>query len=255
MKSFNTQTVAKTGFTKSKAYGLCGTLALATALLIGAGSVSADETTQPVVDNQPTAANVYTADNAGNVTVTPSETVAPVAETPAPVVEIPEWKGGTVPFDAPVLDKPEWSGGVVPNDAPVVEIPEWHGGTTPFDAPQLDKPEWSGGVVPFDAPVLDLPELEIPNEPEEPTPNKPIEPKTPNKPVAPREKKEVESTPVSYNFAPASKETPKTTVYGGTLPNTGEKEGILSTLGLVVIAAGITTLGLSFKKYNEEKED
>ena len=56
--------------------------------------------------------------------------------------------------------------------APVVEIPEWHGGTTPFDAPSIDKPEWSGGVVPFDAPVLDLPELEIPVEPEKPTPEK-----------------------------------------------------------------------------------
>ena len=65
MKSFDTQTVAKPSFTKSKAYGLCGTLALATALLIGAGSVSADETAQPVVDNQPTVSNVYTADNAG----------------------------------------------------------------------------------------------------------------------------------------------------------------------------------------------
>ena len=82
MKSFNTQTVTKPSFTQSKAYGLCGTIALATALLIGAGAVSADETAQPVADTQPTAANVYTADNAGNVTVTPSETVAPVAETP-----------------------------------------------------------------------------------------------------------------------------------------------------------------------------
>ena len=60
---------------------------------------------------------------------------------------------------------------------------------------------------------------------------------------------------VSYNFAPASKETPKTTVYGGILPNTGEKEGIASTLGLVVIAAGITGLTLGFKKRNEVKED
>lgn len=86
MKTLNTQTVAKPGFTKSKAFGLCGTLALATALLIGAGSVSADETAAPVADTQPTAANVYTADNAGNVTVTPSETVAP-AETPAVATE------------------------------------------------------------------------------------------------------------------------------------------------------------------------
>lgn len=202
------------------------------------------------------------------------EYTEPIGTVPndAPVLDKPEWNGGTVPFDAPKYDKPEWNGGVVPNDAPVydkpsinindiplmppapvVEIPEWHGGTTPFDAPQLDKPEWSGGVVPFDAPVLDLPELEIPNEPEEPTPNKPIEPKTPNKPVAPRENKEVESTPVSYKLDSEAKEVANTAVYGGVLPRTGEKEGIASTLGLVVIAAGITGLTLGFKKRNEEK--
>lgn len=84
MKTLNTQTVAKPGFTKSKAFGLCGTLALATALLIGAGQVSADETTQPVADTQPAVSNVYTADNAGNVTVTPSES-APVVATETPV--------------------------------------------------------------------------------------------------------------------------------------------------------------------------
>lgn len=53
------------------------------------------------------------------------------------------------------------------------------------------------------------------------------------------------------NLAPVSKETPKTAVYGGVLPNTGEKEGIASTLGLVVIAASITALTLGFKKFNE----
>ena len=633
MKSFNTQTVAKTGFTKSKAFGLCGTLALATALLIGAGQVSADETTQPVADTQPAVANVYTADNAGNVTVTPSETVAPVeapatveatpaaaapaptteaaqpvAETPAvptsvvkegdtitvenpnvqvdfpngtgkyspfeveykdiefpdsmainegdkvvtelpkeiglqtsfnfdvynnenvvgkanadaqarkitttfndyfashplnkkmslkfdakwtdvvtpgkpvtvnfngtvktfeigeegplptdellskwgsqnkdnpqiinwtlrlntarqalnnavlsdtwsdnqefvegsqniyfvedplawtgidhaakdfleswnvradgfdakfkefnrimyidyqtrlksavkdstnptnkatltaddssskssskvqlvggrgdasgenkpeptfeipreaPKVDIPEFQGGipgipevrelpeytepigTVPNDAPKYEKPEFEGGVVPNDPPVVEIPEynepigtvpneapvydkpeWNGGTVPNEAPIHDKPEFQGGipgipevrelppfeggVIPNDAPILDLPELEIPVEPEKPTMPKEV----PNKPVgAPKEKAAAQSTTVSYNLAPVSKEAPKTTVYGGVLPNTGEKEGIMSTLGLVVIAAGIATLGLSFKKYNEGEEE
>lgn len=214
----------------------------------------------------------------------------PTFEIPreAPKVDIPEFEGGipgipevrelpeytepigTVPNDAPVLDKPEWNGGVVPNDAPVydkpsinindiplmppapvVEIPEWHGGTTPFDAPQLDKPEWSGGVVPFDAPVLDLPELiiEVPEKPITPSEN------TPNKPVAPRKDKEVETTAVSYNFDSEPKEVANTPVYSATLPNTGEKEGIASTLGLVVIAAGIASLTLSFKKYNEGEEE
>lgn len=169
--------------------------------------------------------------------------------------ELPPFEGGVIPNDAPIYDKPSIDINDVPlmPPAPVVEIPEWHGGTTPFDAPSIDKPEWSGGVVPFDAPVLDLPELEIPVEPEKPvtpTQNKPQKPSTP----AERSNgKAAQSVAVSY-LAPASKEVPKTAVYGGTLPSTGEKEGIASTLGLVVIAAGITTLGLSFKKYNG-KED
>ena len=173
----------------------------------------------------------------------------PTFEIPreAPKVDIPEFEGGVVPNDAPVYDKPSIDINDIPlmPPAPVVEIPEWHGGTTPFDAPSIDKPEWSGGVVPFDAPVLDLPELEIPVEPEKPTPEK--------APKTSVDKKAAQSVAVSYNLAPVSKETPKTAVYGGTLPSTGEKEGIASTFGLVVIAAGITGLTLGFKKHNEEK--
>lgn len=201
----------------------------------------------------------------------------PTFEIPhdAPKVEIPEWNGGVTPPDAPKYDKPEFNGGVVPNEAPVydkpsidindiplmppapvVEIPEWNGGTTPFDAPSIDKPEWSGGVVPFDAPVLDLPELEIPVEPEKPTPEKPSTPeKAPKTSVERSNGKVAQSTTVSYKLDSEPKEVANTTVYGGVLPNTGEKEGITSTLGLVVIAAGITTLGLSFKKYNEGEEE
>lgn len=200
----------------------------------------------------------------------------PTFEIPhdAPKVEIPEWNGGVTPPDAPKYEKPEFEGGVVPNDAPVydkpsidindiplmppapvVEIPEWHGGTTPFDAPSIDKPEWSGGVVPFDAPVLDLPELEIPVEPEKPTPEKPSTPeKAPKTSVERPNNKVAQSTTVSYKLDSEPKEAVNTTVYGGVLPHTGEKEGIASTLGLVVIAAGITTLILSFKKYNEGEE-
>ena len=94
------QTIAKPSYVKTKAFGLCGTLALATALLIGAGSVSADENAAPVADTQPAVSNVYTADNAGNITVTPSETVAPV-ETPAAVAETPK-----VLAPAPVESQP-----------------------------------------------------------------------------------------------------------------------------------------------------
>lgn len=175
------------------------------------------------------------------------------------VRELPEYTEpiGTVPNDAPILEKPSIDLKDIPMmpPAPVVEIPEWNGGTTPFDAPSIDKPEWSGGVVPFDAPVLDLPELEIPEEPTKPTPEKPSTPENAPKTSVDRSNgKAAQSTTVSYNFAPASKETPKTTVYGGTLPVTGEKEGIASTLGLVVIAAGITALTLGFKKHNECEE-
>jgi lpxtg cell wall surface protein, collagen binding domain protein len=570
MSYFNTQTIAKPSYSKTKAFGLCGTLAIATAILIGAGAVSADETTQPVADTQPAASNVYTADNAGNITVTPSEVApaetatpavetAPVAE-PTPVTETPvaqpvaettapveaqpttfvkegdtiqvsnpnvevdqsqgtgKYQGFTVEYkdvkfpddmainegdkvkftlpeevkfqtnfdfdvynpdkqvvgkattdtasntvttvfnnyfashplnkqmslkmDATWTDKVEsgkpvtvnfngtvitvnigkeqeigkdellskwgsqdendptvinWTirvnyarrvlnyvtlidtmsdnqtlvdnffevkniesvnpwidkgsamdlvksisksehgfeikmdrldhmiylnyktkltnavkdsvnptnkvelkaesdGAVsysyvqlvggrgdasgenkpeptfeIPNDAPKYELPEWHGGTTPFDAPKYDKPEWNGGTVPFDAPVYDKPSInledipmmppapilekpelviEIPSEPVKPT--KPSE-NTPNKPVDAPKEKEAQSATVSYNLDSEPKEAPNTPVYGGALPNTGEKEGIASTLGLVVIAAGITALTLGFKKYNEDK--
>ena len=169
----------------------------------------------------------------------------------APKYEKPEFEGG-IPGIPEVRELPEYNEpiGTVPNEAPVLDKPEWNGGI-PGIPEVRELPPFEGGVVPNDAPILDLPELEIPVEPTKPTPEKPVTPKeVPNKPVdAPKEKG------VDYNFAPASKETPKTTVYGGVLPNTGEKEGIASTLGLVVIAAGITGLTLEFKKRNEKKED
>lgn len=178
----------------------------------------------------------------------------PTFEIPreAPKVDIPEFQGGTpgipevrelpeytepigtVPNDAPVLDKPEWNGGTVPNEAPVHYKPEFQGGI-PGIPEVRELPPFEGGVIPNDAPILDLPELHIPEKP------------------STAKEKTAQSATVSYNFAPASKEAPNTPVYGGVLPHTGEKEGIASTLGLVVIAAGIAGLTLSFKKYNEDK--
>ena len=197
----------------------------------------------------------------------------PTFEVPndAPKYEKPEFQGGVVPIDPPVVEIPEYNEpiGTVPNEAPVYDKPEWNGGTVPNEAPVHDKPEFQGGipgipevrelppfeggVIPNDAPILDLPELEIPVEPEKPTPEKPSTPeKAPKTSVERPNNKVAQSTTVSYNFAPASKETPKTAVYGGVLPHTGEKEGIASNLGLVVIAAGITGLTLGFKKRNEK---
>lgn len=175
----------------------------------------------------------------------------PTFEIPreAPKVEIPEFEGG-IPGIPEVRELPEYTEpiGTVPNEAPVYDKPEFQGGI-PGIPEVRELPPFEGGVVPNDAPILDLPELEIPVEP---TPEKPVEPKkAPNKPVDAPKAKEVEITEVVYKNDSEPKETPKTTVYGGVLPNTGEKESIMSTLGLLVISAGIAGLTLSFKKYNE----
>lgn len=213
----------------------------------------------------------------------------PTFEIPhdAPKVDIPEFEGGipgipevrelpeynepigTVPNDAPKYEKPEFEGGVVPIDPPVVEIPKYTEpiGTVPNEAPIHYKPEFQGGipgipevrelppfeggVIPNDAPILDLPELEIPAEPEKPSTPKEV----PSKPVDAPKTKEVEITEVVYKNDSEPSEVPNMPTYSANLPNTGEKEGIASTLGLVVIAAGITSLALSFKKYNEKKND
>lgn len=181
----------------------------------------------------------------------------PTFEIPhdAPKVEIPEWNGGVTPPDAPKYDKPEFNGGVVPNEAPIHDKPEFQGGI-PGIPEERELPPFEGGVIPNDAPILDLPELEIPEEPTKPTPVKPSTPEKATKTSVERSNGKVaQSTAVSYKLDSEPKEVANTTVYGGTLPHTGEKEGIMSTLGLVVIAAGITTLGLSFKKYNEGEEE
>lgn len=145
----------------------------------------------------------------------------------------------------------------IPNDAPKYEKPEFEGGI-PGIPEERELPPFEGGVVPNDAPVLDLPELHIPTEPEKPVtptqekPQKPSTPKeVPNKPLDAPKAKEVEITEVVYKNDSEPKEVANTTIYGGVLPHTGEKEGIMSTLGLAVIAVGIAGLTLSFKKYNE----
>ena len=184
----------------------------------------------------------------------------PTFEIPhdAPKVDIPEFQGG-IPGIPEVRELPEYTEpiGTVPNDAPKYEKPEFEGGI-PGIPEERELPPFEGGVVPNDAPVLDLPELHIPTEPEKPVtptqekPQKPSTPKeVPNKPLDAPKAKEVEITEVVYKSDSEPKEVANTTVYGGTLPNTGEKEGIMSTLGLLVISAGIAGLTLSFKKYNE----
>ena len=226
-------------------------------LVGGKGDASGENKPEPTFEIPREAPKVEIPEFNGGIPGIPEERVKPEYTEPigtvpneAPVLDKPEWNGGTVPFDAPKYDKPEWNGGVIPNDAPQYDKPEWHGGTTPFDAPSIDKPEWSGGVVPFDAPILDLPELHIP---EEPTPEKPSTPeKAPKTSVERPNNKVAQYTTVTYKLESEPKQVANTPVYKAALPNTGEKEGIASTLGLVVIAAGITGLTLGFKKRNDK---
>lgn len=157
-----------------------------------------------------------------------------------------------IPNEAPKVDIPEWNGGTVPNEAPVHYKPEFQGGI-PGIPEERKLPPFEGGVVPNDAPVLDLPELEIPEEPTKTTPNKPVKPNTPentpNKPVDAPKTKDVETITVSYKNDSEPSEAVYMGVYSGELPKTGEKEGNTTTLGLVVITAGIAGLTLAFKKH------
>ena len=225
-------------------------------LVGGRGDASGENKPEPTFEIPREAPKVEIPEFQGGIPGIPEERVKPEYTEPigtvpndAPVLDKPEWNGGTVPFDAPQYDKPEWNGGVVPNEAPVHDKPEFQGGI-PGIPEVRELPPFEGGVIPNDAPILDLPELHVP---EEPTPEKPVEPKkVPNKPVDAPKTKEVEITEVAYKLDSEPKEVANTPVYSGTLPNTGEKEGIASTLGLVVIAAGITGLTLGFKKRNDK---
>lgn len=188
----------------------------------------------------------------------------PTFEVPneAPKVDIPEFNAG-IPGIPEVRELPEYTEpiGTVPNEAPKYDKPEFQGGI-PGIPEERELPPFEGGVIPNDAPILDLPELHIPEEPEKPVtpkseiPQKPSTPeKAPKTSVERPNNKVAQSTAVSYKLDSEPKEAANMTVYGGTLPHTGEKEGIMSTIGLVVIAAGITALTLSFKKYNEKEDN
>lgn len=173
-----------------------------------------------------------------------------------------------IPGEAPVYDKPSIDLNDIPlmPPAPVLEKPEWKGGTVPFDAPQLDKPEWQGGVVPFDAPILDKPEINIEDipllppapvldkpelvidipEPKKDKPNTPSE--TTDKPKTPAQKEtpkveEVKITNRVENHAQNTRnESEEVKAYSApaTLPNTGSDFGIaISLIGLLGLSLGV----------------
>lgn len=160
----------------------------------------------------------------------------------------PVWE---IPNDAPKYEKPSIDLNDIPlmPPAPILDKPEWQGGTVPFDAPKYEKPEWQGGVVPFDAPVLDKPELEIPDEPVKPTPEpKADQPKPNTEPKYDEPKPQPkQDTPHEINSKPS-----KTTVEpqkeqvnviyqpqetnAHTLPNTGsESTLVLSFAGMFIL--------------------
>ena len=167
-----------------------------------------------------------------------------------------------LPNDAPVLDKPSINIEDIPlmPPAPIVEIPEWKGGTTPFDAPKYEKPEWSGGVVPFDAPILDKPEInieDIPMMPPAPVLEKPeliidLPKPKPNTPTVTTDKP---SIPVEINSKP-SKTTSEplkeqvdviyqpTETNAHTLPNTGTESSLVLSFAGMFILGGIARIAL-----------
>lgn len=161
----------------------------------------------------------------------------------------PVWE---IPNDAPKYEKPSIDLNDIPLMPPalVLEKPEWKGGTTPFDAPQLDKPEWKGGVTPPDAPVLDKPELviDIPDpkrdepkpQPKEDKPNTPA-PKTNEDPKVEEVKIVKSREKSSENHAKnESEETVEAYSAPVTLPNTGSEFGIaISLLGMLGLSLGI----------------
>ena len=165
----------------------------------------------------------------------------------------PVWE---IPNDAPKYEKPSIDLNDIPlmPPAPVLEKPEWKGGTTPFDAPQLDKPEWEGGVVPFDAPILEKPEInieDIPLLPPAPVMDKPEliidlpQPKQdkPNTPV------EINSKPSKTTVEPCQKEQVNviyqpTETNAHTLPNTGSESTLILSFAGMFILSGVARIAL-----------
>ena len=170
----------------------------------------------------------------------------------------PTWE---LPNDAPIYEKPEINVEDVPMapPAPIFELPEWKGGTVPFDAPFVEKPEWNGGTTPWDAPILDKPEYKLTKEDVPPTDSrtKNNKPKVEEVPKGDKPKgEEVPKNEIPKVEQPKGEETPKqveikSVVYGAepTLPNTGESSTTLLTF------VGVVVLGTSMYLMRKAKEE
>lgn len=162
-----------------------------------------------------------------------------------------------LPNDAPVYEKPSIDLNDIPlmPPAPIVEIPEWKGGTVPFDAPQLDKPEWQGGTVPFDAPVLEKPEINIEDIPL--LPPAPVLEKTELVIDIPEPKQdkpktdkhtEINSKPSKTTVEPQKEQVnviyQPTETNAHTLPNTGSESTLILSFAGMFILGGIARIAL-----------
>lgn len=159
----------------------------------------------------------------------------------------PVWE---IPNDAPKYEKPSIDLNDIPlmPPAPVLDKPEWKGGTTPFDAPILEKPEINIEDIPLlpPAPVLDKPELviDIP-EPKRDEPKPQPKEDKPNTP-APKETPKVEEVKITNrveNHAESTRnESEEVKAYSAPakLPNTGSDFGIaISLIGLLGLSLGV----------------
>lgn len=173
----------------------------------------------------------------------------------------PIWE---IPNDAPKYEKPSIDLKDIPlmPPAPIVDIPEWKGGTTPWDAPQYDKPEWKGGVVPFDAPILDKPEInieDIPLLPPAPVLDKPEliidipdpkrdEPKPQPKQDKPNVPVEINSKPSKTTVEPQKEQVnviyQPTETNAHTLPNTGSESTLVLSFAGMFILGGMARIAL-----------
>ena len=173
----------------------------------------------------------------------------------------PVWE---IPNDAPKYEKPSIDLNDIPlmPPAPILDKPEWKGGTTPWDAPKYDKPEWNGGTVPFDAPVLEKPEInieDIPLLPPAPVLDKPeliIDIPDPKRDEPkPQPKQDKPNVPVEINSKP-SKTTVElqkeqvnviyqpTETNAHTLPNTGSESSLVLSFAGMFILGGMAQIAL-----------
>ena len=168
----------------------------------------------------------------------------------------PVWE---IPNEAPKYEKPSIDLNDIPlmPPAPILEKPEWKGGTTPWDAPKYEKPEWNGGVVPFDAPILDKPEInieDIPLLPPAPILDKPEliidlpQPK-PNTPTVTTDKlTTINSKPSKTTVEPQKEQVnviyQPTETNAHTLPNTGTESSLVLSFAGMFILGGIARIAL-----------